>query len=101
MPLYAVGARGVISVVSNVAPAMMAQMWDAAVAGNWRGARDLHYALRVLNQLLFTEASPAPCKACLPLLGRIEHELRLPMVPVTPGLYAQLEAELGRLELRS
>lgn len=99
MPLYAVGARGVISVVSNVAPAMMAQMWDAAVAGQWRTARDLHHALRVLNTLLFVEASPGPCKAALHLQGRIEQELRLPMVPVTPGLYEQLRAELTRLEL--
>ena len=99
MPLYAVGARGVISVVSNVAPAMMAQMWDAAVAGQWRTARDVHHALRLLNGLLFVEASPGPVKAALHLLGRAEQELRLPMVPVTPGLYEQLRAELTRLEL--
>ena len=99
MPLYAVGARGVISVVSNCAPAMMAQMWDAAAAGNWKQARDLHHALRVLNHLLFVEASPAPIKAAMHLLGRMEQDLRLPMVPVTPGLYEQLRAELARLEL--
>ncbi|HVV84011.1 MAG TPA: 4-hydroxy-tetrahydrodipicolinate synthase [Kofleriaceae bacterium] len=99
MPLYAVGARGVISVVSNVAPAMMAQMWDAAAAGQWKTARDLHHALRVLNGLLFAEASPGPVKAALHLQGRVEQELRLPMVPVTPGLYEQLRAELARLEL--
>jgi len=101
MPLYAVGARGVISVVSNCAPAMMAQMWDAAAAGNWRGARELHHALRLLNHLLFVEASPGPIKAALHLQGRIENELRLPMVPVTAGLYEQLRAELVRLELVS
>jgi 4-hydroxy-tetrahydrodipicolinate synthase len=101
MPLYAVGAKGVISVVSNCAPAMMAQMWDAAAAGNWQTARELHHALRVLNHLLFVEASPGPCKAALHLQGRIEQELRLPMVPVTAGLYEQLRAELGRLELLS
>lgn len=99
MPLYAVGARGVISVVSNAAPAMMAQMWDAAAAGQWKTARDLHHALRVLNHLLFVEASPGPIKAALHLQGRMEQELRLPMVPVTPGLYEQLRAELTRLEL--
>jgi 4-hydroxy-tetrahydrodipicolinate synthase len=99
MPLYAIGARGVISVVSNCAPAMMAQMWDAAAAGQWKTARDLHHALRVLNCLLFVEASPAPIKAALHLQGRLEQELRLPMVPVTAGLYEQLRAELARLEL--
>lgn len=101
MPLYAVGARGVISVVSNCAPAMMAQLWDAAAAGNWRVARDLHHALRLLNHLLFVEASPGPIKAALHLQGRIENELRLPIVPVTAGLYEQLKTELARLELLS
>src|SRR5205823_5124464 len=69
-PLYALGARGVISVVSNVAPREMAEMWDAVKAGEWAKAKALHYKLRVLNQLLFVEPSPAPTKACLAVLGR-------------------------------
>jgi 4-hydroxy-tetrahydrodipicolinate synthase len=59
-PLYAVGARGVISVVSNVAPRAMSDMWDAAKAGDWARGRQRHYELRVLNHLLFVEPSPAP-----------------------------------------
>ncbi len=62
-PLYAIGARGVISVVSNVAPREMSEMWDAATAGDWARAKALHYKLRHLNQLLFVEPSPAPTKA--------------------------------------
>src|SRR5207302_7259102 len=58
-PLYALGARGVISVVSNVAPREMADMWDAVAAGDWDRAKKLHYKLRLLNQLLFVEPSPA------------------------------------------
>lgn len=94
-PLYAVGAKGVISVVSNVAPARMAEMWDAAVAGNWSRAREIHYQLRVLNNLLFAEPSPAPTKACLHLMGRIGPELRPPIYPVSAGLAEQLRAELA------
>ena len=45
-PLYAVGARGVISVVSNVAPARMAEMWDASRVGDWDEARAPHFAIR-------------------------------------------------------
>jgi 4-hydroxy-tetrahydrodipicolinate synthase len=93
-PLYALGARGVISVVSNVAPREMAEMWDAVVAGNWAHARELHYKLRVLNQLLFAEPSPAPTKAALSLLGRCSTDVRLPLVPTTGRLVEELRAEL-------
>jgi 4-hydroxy-tetrahydrodipicolinate synthase len=93
-PLYAVGGKGVISVVSNVAPARMAEMWDAAAAGNWSRAREIHYQLRVLNNLLFAEPSPAPTKACLHLMGRIGPELRPPIYPVSAALAEQLRAEL-------
>jgi len=94
-PLYAVGARGVISVVSNVAPRAMSDMWDAARAGDWDRARQRHFELRVLNQMLFAEPSPAPTKAALAILGRCAAEVRLPLVAATPGLVEQLRAELS------
>jgi 4-hydroxy-tetrahydrodipicolinate synthase len=93
-PLYACGARGVISVVSNVAPRAMSDMWDAVKAGDWDRARKRHFELRVLNQMLFAEPSPAPTKAALSLLGRCAAEVRLPLVAATPGLVEQLRAEL-------
>lgn len=93
-PLYAVGARGVISVVSNVAPRAMSDMWDAAKAGDWARARQRHYELRVLNHLLFVEPSPAPTKAALALLGRCSVDVRLPLVPATQGLVDQLRTEM-------
>jgi 4-hydroxy-tetrahydrodipicolinate synthase len=98
-PLYALGGKGVISVVSNVDPARMAQMWDAAVAGQWARARELHYSLRTLIDLLFVEPSPAPTKAALTLLGRVTDEIRAPLYPVTPALVERLRAELDRLGL--
>jgi len=93
-PCYALGGKGVISVVSNVAPARVAEMWDAVVAGNLSRAREIHYQLMALNHLLFAEPSPAPTKACLHLMGRIGPELRAPLYPVTAGLVEQLRAEL-------
>ncbi|HUJ57158.1 MAG TPA: 4-hydroxy-tetrahydrodipicolinate synthase [Kofleriaceae bacterium] len=96
-PLYAIGARGVISVVSNVAPREMAEMWDAVKAGEWERARKLHYKLRVLNQLLFAEPSPAPTKAALALLGRCTPEVRLPLVPASAKLTDELRGELRAL----
>ena len=93
-PLYAVGARGVISVVSNVAPRAMSDMWDAVKAGDWARAKQRHFELRVLNQLLFAEPSPAPTKAALSILGRCTTDVRLPLVAASPGLVEQLRGEL-------
>lgn len=93
-PLYACGARGVISVVSNVAPRAMADMWDAVVAGDWDRARQRHFELRVLSQMLFAEPSPAPTKAALAIMGRCTVDVRLPLVPATAGLTEQLGGAL-------
>jgi 4-hydroxy-tetrahydrodipicolinate synthase len=93
-PLYAVGARGVISVVSNIVPGRMSEMWDAVVAGDWTRARSLHYALRVLSSLAFAEPSPAPTKAALALLGRCTTEVRLPLCPASDSLVETLRQQL-------
>lgn len=93
-PLYACGSRGVISVVSNVAPREMSEMWDAVKAGDWDRARKIHFKLRVLNNLLFAEPSPAPTKAALSLLDRCSTEVRLPLVPATAKLLEELRVEM-------
>lgn len=93
-PLYAVGARGVISVVSNVAPRAMSDMWDAVNAGDWARGKQRHYELRNLSQLLFAEPSPAPTKAALALLGRCSTDVRLPLVSATSALVEQLRGEM-------
>jgi 4-hydroxy-tetrahydrodipicolinate synthase len=93
-PLYACGGRGVISVVSNVAPREMSEMWDAAKAGDWDRARKIHFKLRHLNNLLFAEPSPAPTKGALSLLGRCGLEVRLPLVGCTPKLVEELRTEM-------
>jgi len=81
-PLYALGAQGCISVVSNVAPADMAAMWDAAAAGNWNKARELHYRVFPLSEGLFIEANPIPVKAALAMMGKISDEIRAPLYPM-------------------
>ncbi|MFN0245378.1 MAG: 4-hydroxy-tetrahydrodipicolinate synthase [Kofleriaceae bacterium] len=93
-PLYACGSRGVISVVSNVAPRAMSDMWDAVKAGDWDRARKRHFELRVLSAMLFAEPSPSPTKAALSLLGRCSMEVRLPLVPASAGLVDQLRVEM-------
>jgi 4-hydroxy-tetrahydrodipicolinate synthase len=82
-PCYVLGVQGCISVVSNVAPADMAAMWDAAAAGDWVKARQLHYKLFPLSEGLFIEANPIPVKAALAMMGKIADEIRLPLVPMS------------------
>jgi len=81
-PIYALGGKGVISVVSNVAPADMAAMWDAADQGHWDRARALHYKLLPLSEGLFIESNPVPVKSALAMMGRIADELRPPLYPL-------------------
>jgi 4-hydroxy-tetrahydrodipicolinate synthase len=83
LPFFAVGGNGCISVVSNVVPADMAAMWDAAAAGNWNKARELHYKVFPLSEGLFIEANPIPVKAALAMMGKIADEIRPPLYPMT------------------
>jgi 4-hydroxy-tetrahydrodipicolinate synthase len=94
-PLYAVGARGVISVLANVAPRLVAEMWDHVAAGRWDAARALHERSLPVSEMLFAEPSPAPAKAILAMRGAIADELRLPMVPASAGLLDKLRTVLG------
>ncbi|MEE9613469.1 MAG: 4-hydroxy-tetrahydrodipicolinate synthase, partial [Thermodesulfobacteriota bacterium] len=80
LPLIAVGGRGVISVVSNVAPADMAEMCSLALSGKTGEARKLHYKLLPLTQALFVETNPIPVKTALALMGKAGEEFRLPLV---------------------
>ena len=82
-PLYALGGRGCISVISNVVPADMAAMWDAAAAGDWARARALHYKLFPLSEGLFIETNPIPVKTALAMMGKVADELRPPLYPMT------------------
>jgi 4-hydroxy-tetrahydrodipicolinate synthase len=79
LPLLAIGGKGVISVVSNVVPADMAEMVDLFAAGDLEQARALHYRMAPLIDVLFIETNPIPVKAALAMMGKIEYELRLPL----------------------
>lgn len=95
-PLYALGGQGVISVVSNVMPKQMAEMWDAAASGNWERARTLHFEIQPLVELLFAEPNPVPAKAALNMMGQMGAEVRLPLVPATESLIERLRAQLSK-----
>ncbi len=93
-PLYAVGARGVISVLSNIAPGWVAEMWDAVQAGDWARARALHYRLQPLTELLFAETSPIPIKGAMALAGKIADEIRAPLYPLAGAARERMKALL-------
>jgi 4-hydroxy-tetrahydrodipicolinate synthase len=94
-PLYAVGARGVISVLSNIAPRWVADMWDHVRSGAWDAARAIHAQSLALTELLFAEPSPMPIKAALALKGTMRDEIRSPLVPVSGALREKLAAALA------
>ena len=99
LPVLALGGAGLVSVASNAIPAQMAKMVGAAMKGDWATARAINCKYAALMKAHFSEPSPAPVKAVLALMGRIEERLRLPMVPVTAATRQKLEAMLGELEL--
>lgn len=82
LPFMAVGAQGVISVASNVIPRAVAQMVRAYAAGKTAAALKLHQKYYPLFKDLFIETNPVPVKAALAMMGLIEEEYRLPLVPM-------------------
>lgn len=84
LPLIALGGIGFISALSNIAPAAVAETYDAAVAGDWERARELHYGVHPLVDLLFTETNPAPAKLLMAQRGLIRSaHVRPPLIPLT------------------
>ncbi len=98
-PLYALGAKGCISVLSNVAPKDFSDLWDAAAAGRWSEARALHYKLFALSEGLFVESNPIPVKAALVMMGRITDEIRAPLYPMASANRDKLRKILADLGL--
>jgi 4-hydroxy-tetrahydrodipicolinate synthase len=94
LPMLAVGAKGVITVTANIAPAEMAAMLDAFAAGKLDEARRLHYKLFPLFTALFFETNPIPVKEALALMGKIDGELRLPLSPMAPDTREKLSRAL-------
>lgn len=94
LPMIAVGARGVISVASNVAPEPVVALVNHALAGRFAEARALHLKYYALFTDLFLETNPVPVKAALAMMGRIEEVYRLPLCEMEPKTRAALAATL-------
>jgi len=102
LPMLAVGATGMMNAVGNVAPAEIAALYEAVACGDLDGARKRHNALFELNRAVFWDTNPTPIKYLMRRLGLLPtNEHRLPMMPATPELEAQLDALIERTGLRS
>lgn len=88
LPLIPLGGIGFISALSNIAPAAVAETYAAAVAGDWERARELHYGVHPLVDLLFVETNPAPAKWLMAKRGLIASgHVRPPLIGLTdPGI---------------
>ncbi len=99
LAMIALGAEGLISVASNETPELMSRLNDLALAGNWDEARALHFRLLPLMEANFIESSPGPVKAAMALMGLLEENLRLPLVPVQEKTRARLREVLSEAGL--
>jgi 4-hydroxy-tetrahydrodipicolinate synthase len=94
LPMMALGAKGVITVAANIVPKDMAQLVEAAAAGNFADARKLHYRMSPLFSALFLETNPIPVKEALGMMGKCSAELRLPLCPMGEETRAKLSRAL-------
>ncbi|MFN3713261.1 MAG: 4-hydroxy-tetrahydrodipicolinate synthase [Alcanivoracaceae bacterium] len=93
------GAQGDISVTANVAPAQMAAICEAALAGDAMRARELDAQISVLHRDLFVESNPIPVKWALQQMGLIDTGIRLPLTPLSSPAQQVLRASLTQCGL--
>ncbi|EKD27263.1 MAG: hypothetical protein ACD_79C00778G0002 [uncultured bacterium] len=96
-PLMTVGAKGVISVLSNVVPDLVSKMVDLTLKGEYPGAFAIHQTIFNLSKKLFLETNPIPVKAALAMMGKISEELRLPLCLMSDDKKEILAKELIKL----
>ena len=93
------GAVGVISVIGNALPKEFSRMVHLALSGDYAGALSIHNRFTELFDLLFVDGSPAGIKSILNVMGYVENELRLPLVPVRTATYEKIRSELQELRV--
>ncbi len=99
LPLLALGGKGVISVVSNIAPRKMSELCTAHAQQERQKLLQLHYELAPLCRAMFLESNPIPVKTALHLMGRMDLELRLPLTNLQPENQEKLRVILQQAAL--
>ena len=95
LPLASVGGRGVVSVVSNIAPEAVSALTASCLAGDAAGSRNMHLALFDLCRAMFVETNPVPVKAAAAMLGFCSPEVRLPLAPLSEAGRVRVERTLA------
>lgn len=92
--LMLMGGHGNISVTANVAPRLMSDLCQAAIAGDAMRARAIQYQLLAVHKMMFIEANPIPVKWALHQMGKMQSGIRLPLTPLSPALREPLKQTL-------
>jgi 4-hydroxy-tetrahydrodipicolinate synthase len=98
-PMLALGGAGHVSATGNVLPRQVADLYNLCAEGHWEEARDLHYWLLEINEVLFIETNPAPVKAALGMMGLIAPDLRLPLAPISTASEERLRTVMEKYGL--
>jgi 4-hydroxy-tetrahydrodipicolinate synthase len=99
LPLMAMGAKGVISVITNVMPREMHDLVASARRGDFAHARHCHFRMLPLMRALFIETNPIPVKQALAVMGRSSNEMRMPLTSMTAGAAERLRSVIEELQL--
>ena len=99
-PLITLGAVGVISVIGNAFPKEFSRMVRLALAGDYANALTIHHSFTELFELLFVDGNPAGVKSMLNMMGYIENELRLPLIPTRITTYEKIRDVLRQLNIK-
>jgi 4-hydroxy-tetrahydrodipicolinate synthase len=94
LQVMADGGDGIISVTSNVAPSLVAQLAELCAAGDYAAAREIHHRLAEWTAAAFVESNPIPAKAALAMMGKMANVLRLPLVPLAERFEPTVRAAL-------
>ncbi len=98
-PLLAIGGTGVISVVSNIIPSDVANVFEYFKKGDFNKSREIFYNYFYLTKSMFYETNPIPVKTSLSLMGKIEEEVRLPLYKISEKNREKLKKDLSNYNL--
>jgi len=102
LPVLILGGAGHVSATGNVAPQEMADLANAAFAGDWETARALHYELLEINEAVFADTNPVPMKTMLAEMGLIDSpEVRPPLAPLLPEVKERVLRALAEFQEKS
>jgi len=98
LPLIMLGFAGVISVVANAMPKEFSEMVKLGLDNNYTEAKKIHYKLLEFTDQMFVEGNPSGVKAALEILGIMENNLRLPLVPVSDNTYKKISSLIQKIK---